>query len=599
MPTSLNIQYLLEGYRTEAFTPTDVIDHVLGHIAAYHKLDPAIWIHRLNREELLEYVDALESKSIDELPLYGIPFAIKDNIDLADHPTTAACPDFAYTPKDSAHVVQRLIDAGAIPIGKTNLDQFATGLVGVRSPYGIPGCVFDQDYVSGGSSSGSSVSVAAGLVSFSLGTDTAGSGRVPAMINNLIGLKPTRGLLSNSGVVPACRSLDCVSIFALTSGDAAHVLDAAQGYDENDTFSRPRGTALTRFPDGNQSFRFGLPAKDQLEFFGDAETEILFDEAVQRLKSIGGIAVPIDLESFLETARLLYEGPWVTERRLAVGEFADQNPKSLHPVTRQIVMGGDGYTARDSFNAYYRLKELKRQTAPLWKDIDLFITPTAGTHYTKADLDAEPIKYNSNLGYYTNFVNLLDLAALATPSGFTSKGLAFGITLIAPPWSERSLLRLSDVFHRASNLHMGATDQALPAVIDTVSADDDFINVAVVGAHLSGLPLNGELTSRGARFVCAANTAKHYQLFALDGIPKRAGMVRKQDGAAIKVEIWALPKSQCGAFLAGIPYPLGLGSLELEDGSWVTGFVCEAEATQSAEDITAFSGWRAYQGHNN
>jgi len=595
MSLSLDIQSLLAGYRSGTFTPEEIIERVLERADAYHELDPAVWIHRLEREELLGYARALGNKSIDDLPLYGIPFAIKDNIDLAGHPTTAACPDFTYIPEQNAHVVQRLIDAGAIPIGKTNLDQFATGLVGTRSPYGMPGCVFDRDYVSGGSSSGSSVAVAAGLVSFSLGTDTAGSGRVPAMINNLVGLKPTRGLLSNAGVVPACKSLDCVSIFALTSADAGAVLRSAQGYDEADTFSRPRSAGPARFPDGNGAFRFGLPDKAHLEFFGDTETEALFDASVQRLIDLGGEAVPMDLGPFLETARLLYEGPWVTERRLAVGDFADNNPDALHPVTRQIVMGADGYTARDSFNAYYRLKELKRQTQGLWRDIDLFVTPTAGTHYTKADLQAEPIKYNSNLGYYTNFVNLLDLSAVAAPAGFTSKGLAFGVTFIAPPWAEASMLSLSDAFHRTADLPMGGTNIVLPSESASTVKDDDFIEIAVVGAHLNGLPLNGELTGRGARFVCATETASQYQLFALGGTPERPGMVRATDGAAIKVEVWALPKAQCGGFLAGIPYPLGLGSLELADGSWVKGFMCEAEATKSAQDITTFGGWRAYQ----
>lgn len=443
MPIDLSIQSLRERYLSGKLTPKALVEQLdasMGLEDMHH-----IWIRRLNRQEMLAYADKLEDIDPETLPLYGIPFAIKDNIDLAGIPTTAGCPDFAYLPEKSATVVQQLLDAGAIPVGKTNLDQFATGLVGMRSPYGACCNSIDPEYISGGSSSGSAVSVALGLASFSLGTDTAGSGRVPAAFNNLIGHKPTCGLLSTSGVVPACRTLDCVSIFAGNAADAALVLKVAQGFDALDPYSLRQISGKTL----GSSFRFGVPQETQLEFFGNQETPQLFRDAVQRLQSLGGQPVVIDFAPFLETARLLYEGPWVAERYAAIKSFIEARPEALFPVTRQIIGGATKFSAVDTFSALYRLKALQRLNEPVWNDIDVLLTPTAGTIYTIAEVEADPVRTNSNLGYYTNFMNLLDLAAIAVPAGFQSNGLPFGVTLAAPAFSDAALLQLAGQLHAA------------------------------------------------------------------------------------------------------------------------------------------------------
>ena len=438
LQTKLNISTLRQHYLAGSLTPSALVEELDTRIGTE---DPHhIWIRRLSKQEMLAYAQKLEGRDPASLPLYGIPFAIKDNIDLGAIPTTAACPDYAYTPEKSATVVQKLIDAGAIPVGKTNLDQFATGLVGVRSPYGAGRNAFNPDYISGGSSAGSAVSVALCLASFSLGTDTAGSGRVPAAFNNLVGHKPTCGLLSTSGVVPACRTLDCVSIFALNAADAAAVMDVAQGYDDADPYSR---RATPGRPALGSRFRFGVPHDEQLEFFGNPETPGLFRAAVERLRSLGGEAVTIDFTPFLETARLLYEGPWVAERYAAIREFIETKPDALFPVTRQIIGGATRFSAADTYAALYRLKALQRRTEPVWNDIDVLLTPTAGTIYTVAEVEAEPVRCNSNLGYYTNFMNLLDLSAVAVPAGFQSNRLPFGITICAPAFSDQMLLKLA------------------------------------------------------------------------------------------------------------------------------------------------------------
>lgn len=438
MIENLEISALRQQYLSGALTPTklvEVLDARIGHDEPHN-----IWIRRLTKDEMLAYAKQLEGKSPADLPLYGIPFAIKDNIDLAGIPTTAACPDYAYTPEKSATVVQRLIDAGAIPVGKTNLDQFATGLVGVRSPYGPGRNAFDPEYISGGSSSGSAVSVALGLASFSLGTDTAGSGRVPAAFNNLVGLKPSCGVLSTTGVVPACRTLDCVSIFAKTPCDADAVFAVAQGFDAEDAYSRPAESAPA--PLGPQ-FRFGVPKRNQLEFFGNPDTPALFDAAVKKLQALGGERVEIDFAPFLDTACLLYEGPWVAERYAAIREFIEHKPDALFPVTRQIISGATRFSAADTFASLYKLKAMQRKTAPMWNDMDVLLTPTAGTIYTIAEVEADPVRTNSNLGYYTNFMNLLDLCAVAVPAGFQANGLPFGVTLAAPAFSDSLVLGLA------------------------------------------------------------------------------------------------------------------------------------------------------------
>jgi allophanate hydrolase len=591
LPQSLDIQTLLDGYRTARFTPQAVMEAVLQRIEQAPGRN--VWITRLTMTQLQPYLDNLRRRSPDDLPLYGVPFAIKDNIDLAGIATTAGCPAYAYTPGESAYVVQLLIDAGAIPVGKTNLDQFATGLVGTRSPYGAGVNSFDERYISGGSSSGSAVAVATGLVSFALGTDTAGSGRVPAAFNNIIGLKPSRGLISTRGVVPACRSLDCVSIFTLTSDDADTVLRISARYDSADAWARQAPAAGWSF--NTEHFRFGVPREDQLAFFGNREAQALFHQAVERLKLLGGEAVTLDFTPFLAAARLLYEGPWVSERYAAIEDFIEQQPEALLDVTRGIIAAGKQARAVDVFKALYQLMAHRRSSEKCWNEVGLIVTPTAGTIYRIEEVNADPVRLNSQLGYYTNFMNLLDLGAVAVPAGFQADGLPFGVTLFAPAWSEAVLLALADRLHRSAGVDAGATGQALPAAAGRRPAAHGCVPVAVCGAHLAGLPLNGQLTERGAWCMLRTRTSSNYRLYALPGgPPQRPGLVREINSAAIEVEVWALPAEQVGGFLQLIPAPLGLGKVELADGSWVNGFICEPCALDGAVDISAFGGWRAW-----
>jgi allophanate hydrolase len=565
---------------------------VLDRIAA--RGDDKVWIHLAKREALEARAGALEARGPEGLPLYGIPFAIKDNIDVAGTPTTVACPEFGYTPRESAPVVQALLDAGAIAIGKTNLDQFATGLVGTRSPYGACGNAFDSKYISGGSSSGSGVAVAAGLVSFSLGTDTAGSGRVPAAFNNIVGLKPTKGLLSTRGVFPACRTLDCVSVFGLTAEDVQAVLAVTRGFDAEEPFSRrPRVRGLP----GIAECRFGVPRRDQLEFFGNEDAEQLFGAALEELERLGARRVEIDFSPFVEAARLLYGGPWVAERYLAIKEFFDRHAEAVFPVTREIIGGAAKYTASDGFAAQYRLEELRRRAEPVWDETDVMVTPTSGTIYTIEEVSADPVRLNTNLGYYTNFMNFLDLAAIAVPAGFQKNGLPFGITLAAPAFSDEGLCALGGVVHRRLVERMGATAATIPPLsVGPPAAQPGIVKLAVCGAHMSGLPLNHQLTERGGRLLETRRTAPRYRLFALGGFsPPRPGMVRTESGGhAIEVEVWALPTESVGTFVDGIPPPLGIGTVELESGELVRGFVCEAYAVSGAEDVSRLGGWRAY-----
>lgn len=602
---SLDINTLLQGYRDKSFTVQDVLDLVERRIDSQPNHNA--WITLLTKQQIAAYVDQLGEFDPDSKPLYGIPFAIKDNIDLAGVPTTAACEEYTYIPDKHAFVVQCLVDAGAIPIGKTNLDQFATGLVGTRSPYGAGKNSFNPDYVSGGSSSGSSVALAMGQVSFSLGTDTAGSGRVPAAFNNLVGLKPTRGWLSTSGVVPACRSLDCVSVFALCSDDARQVLDVAGRFDSDDEYARRPPVSEPAFDaasDRPGSFSFGVPRTDQLAFFGNVEGEKLFHQAVARLEALGGTKREVDFEPFLQAARLLYEGPWVSERYVAIESFIQKQADAMHPVTHSIIGGGADPLAADAFRSQYRLAQLRRQTESVWDELAFMLTPTAGRCYTIDEVEADPVTLNSNLGYYTNFMNLLDFSALAVPAGFESNGLPFGVTLFAPAYTDRALMAVGDRLHRALVTTQGATDLPLPEkAVSSKLLPEGWTTVAVCGAHLSGLPLNYQLTERGAYLLEATRTSADYRLYALPGGPPyRPGMVRAAAGENIEIEIWAIPLDRFGSFVAGIPYPLGIGMVETEAGQWTQGFVCEShalfearsESGSEAEDITHLHSWREY-----
>ena len=591
---SLDIGTLQQAYADGRWTPLQVVEQVTTTIGD----DPhAAWIHRVDATSLRERAQALMARGPEGLPLWGIPFAIKDNIDLAGVPTTAGCPAYAYTPAASATVVQRLLDAGAIAIGKTNLDQFATGLNGTRSPYGACRNAFNPDFVSGGSSAGSAVSVALGHASFSLGTDTAGSGRVPAGFNHLVGLKPTLGLLSTQGVVPACRSLDTVSIFALTAQDAQQVLAVAHAHDPHDAYSRPAQPHGFDFGQA-ATWRMGIPRADQLQFMGDAGYAACFAAALEHAKTLGAELVEIDFEPFFETARLLYEGPWVAERYQAIRAFIDAQPESVFPVTREILLGGAKPLAADAFAAQYRLRALAQRCASVWAAIDCMLLPTSPTIHRIATVLAEPIARNSDFGTYTNFVNLLDYAAIAVPAGFRTDGLPFGVTFVAPAHQDQPLLHLAQRWQRGlvgQAATLGTTGLAATPFDPVNAVPSGQVHVAVCGAHLKGQPLNHQLTSRGAHWVQSTTTAPEYRLYALpDG--RRPGLVRvAEGGTAIEVEVWALPVTEFGSFVDGIPAPLGIGRTLLADGSSVAGFICEPDGIRGARDVSAFGGWRAYR----
>tara|TARA_R110000824_G_scaffold118960_2_gene271605 strand:- start:228516 stop:230327 length:1812 start_codon:yes stop_codon:yes gene_type:complete len=572
-----------DGVRVE-----DVVNEVLRRMDAYE--DKAVWIARADRDNLLARARELDAMSPEvrcRQPLFGTVFAVKDNIDVAGLPTSAACPAYSYHPVESAEVVKHLVAAGAIVLGKTNLDQFATGLVGTRSPHGAPRSVFNAEYISGGSSSGSAVAVAAGLASFALGTDTAGSGRVPAAFNNIVGLKPSKGLLSTRGVVPACRSLDCVSIFALNTEDAEAVFRQAAVFDPLDSYSRalmPSDPVVAGAP-----FTFAAPRAADLQFFGDSEAERLFGEAITRLEDLGGRARRIDFSPFREAANLLYEGPWVAERTAAIGKFIDANIKDVDPVVAGIIQGGRKRTSVETFEAFHRLQALSRTISTIMSDIDVLVVPTAPTIYRVSDVLAEPVKLNSRLGTYTNFMNLADLSGIAVPAGIGANGLPFGITLVAPAFAEASVLELAARFHSALGISSGGP------LLQAKAEDAAFIELAVVGAHMSGLPLNHELTSRGGMFVERGRTAAAYRFYALaGGPPYRPGLVRMHGGGQIEIEVWRLPRAAMGDFMAGVPSPLCIGTLELANGKLVKGFLCEANGLEGAEEITRFGGWRAY-----
>lgn len=596
---SLSIEDIHQQYKNGSLTPQALLADIKTRIEKYP--DHNIWIHVLDDTELASYLSRLEDKEIDELPLYGIPFAIKDNIDLAGVPTTAGCTEYSYTPEQSAFTVQLLLDAGAIPIGKTNLDQFATGLVGTRSPYGAVRNSFNPEYISGGSSSGSSVSVALGLVSFSLGTDTAGSGRVPAAFNNLIGLKPTKGCFSTSGVVPACRSLDCVSVFTLNPDDAETVFDVLDKYDADDSYARKTESCFVK-ETNHGKIKIGLPLPGQLLFFDDKEYKNLFDTFVNSIPSDKYDVVRIDFSSFIEAATLLYQGPWVAERYAAIEGFIENNIDALFPVTKEIISPAKNINAVDAFKSFYQLQEYKRQADNVLEHVDIILTPTTGTHYRIDEVNNDPVQTNSNLGYYTNFMNLLDFSALAIPAGFKQDGLPFGVTLFADSFKDKFLLKQAKVLMNNKMHKSGATEfgWAVNKAEQKTGISDvkqgTTIDIAVCGAHLSGMPLNHQLIERDAILIKACKTAGSYRLYALaGGPPYRPGLIKvNEDGVAIDVEVWRMPLQNFGSFMLGIPHPLGIGKAELDDGSEVNSFICEAFAINDAEDITRFGNWRNY-----
>jgi allophanate hydrolase len=584
---------IVAAHRAGTLTPAQTVARSYARIREYN--DPAVFISLRDEKQALSEAEALSAKDPAQLPLYGVPVGVKDNIDVAGLPTTAACPAFSYSPAHDATSVARLRAAGAIIIGKTNLDQFATGLVGVRSPYGIPNNPLRGDLIPGGSSSGSGVAVSAGLVPLTLGTDTAGSGRVPAMLNNIVGLKPSLGLISTAGLVPACRTLDCVSVFSLTVDDAMAALKAMAGPDGADPYSRNRPLAdITPFP---ASLRLGVPRNGQLIFFGDKASENAYGEALRRWTALGATLVEFDLEPFYETARLLYEGPWVAERYLVIRNLLASSPDAIHPVTREIIIAGARLSAADTFAALYRLQALRKIAERAFAGIDAVVLPTTPTVYTTAQVLANPLELNSRLGTYTNFVNLLDLCGLALPAAIRPDEIPFGITLLAPAGQDAQLASIGRVFHADTKLTMGARGLPQPPLAALpAGVRGDELAIAVVGAHLSGMALNGELKTLGGRLLEAARTAPDYKLYALDTVPPKPGLLRVAagTGTSINLEVWALSAAAFGKFVAAIPPPMAIGTIALSDGRNVKGFIVEPAAIDGARDISAFNGWRAF-----
>ncbi len=580
---------LKQAYANATLLPSDLINQVLVRIEAAHR--PEIWISQVAPTLLHQQAQALDKLLQEEgpavlsrLPLFGVPFAVKDNIDVAGMNTTAACPAFSFLAERSATVVEKLQAAGAILIGKTNLDQFATGLVGARSPYGAVRNAVNPDYVSGGSSSGSGVAVALGLVSFSLGTDTAGSGRVPAGLNGIVGLKPTRGLISTRGVFPACRTLDCVSIFARHVADAWSVTQVAAGYDAEDSYSRKVQMA------GGKQRRYRIAVPAQLEFFGDRHAEKAFTDSLEQIRQRPDCIVDtIDFQAFTEAAALLYQGPWVAERLAAVGDFYSQHKDAMNPVVAGIIGQGANYSAVDAFNGHYKLAALRRTAETALADFDFLLVPTTPTMPTLAALEKEPVQLNSQLGYYTNFVNFFDMAALSVPALPRADGLPAGLTLIGAAGSDHLLAAAAACLLPAQQTGCAVASQVLPF-------NEPTVQLAVVGAHLEGQPLNWQLQERGARKLETTQTAPCYQLVALPNTtPAKPGLARlAEGGCAIEIEIWEMPLRRFGEFVADVPAPLAIGSLETQAGQWVKGFVCEPIGLVGATDISGYGGWRAY-----
>jgi len=578
-------------YLDSPIKPRERITALLRRLRA----DDAAWIVRAEPGDLEAQFARLDTADAASLPLYGVPFAVKDNIDVCGWPTTAACPAFAYLPERNASVVKRLLAAGAVCVGKTNLDQFATGLVGTRSPYGEVPNSFDAAYVSGGSSSGSASVVARGLVPFALGTDTAGSGRIPAGFNNLVGLKPTPGSVPMQGVLPACRSLDVVSIFALTVADAAQVMALIEGGDALAPMQRhaPRPAWF-----GDGAVRFAVPAAAQLD--AALGYDLAYAHALARLEAFGKGPNAIDMRLFFEVAKLLYDGPWVAERYAVVEPLMQRDPSAIDPVVRGVIEAARDHDAVSAFRGRYALETLRAAIEPLWREFDVLVVPTAPTCPTRAQVAADPVARNSALGLYTNFVNLLGLAAIAVPAGFTEAGLPFGMTFIAPGGSDAALAALAARWEAQQSLPLGARLRAAtPADRNAIArpASAPTLEIAVVGAHLAGMPLHGQLVERGCRLVERTSSAPSYKLFALPGTtPPKPGLARvASGGAAIELEVYEMPQDAVGSFLALIPAPLGLGSVQLANGRWVKGFICEPWALEGAEDITRHGGWRAYR----
>lgn len=598
----MTVTGLSKAYASGELKPATVLDTIRKNCEQYESHN--IFIRLLSEDELQPYLTELSKSSPSELPLWGIPFVLKDNIDLAGIPTTAACESFAYTPSESATVVKNLLRAGAIPVGKANLDQFATGLNGTRSPYGACRNSFNPDFVSGGSSSGSAVSVALGLASFSLGTDTAGSGRIPAGFNNLLGVKPTRGLVSASGVVPACRSLDCVSIFSFNADDANIILSVMEGYDETDAYSRKNAVNNSHKHYGYRTgdLLVGVLSEGDLRFFNDSEYADAYQASINALGENGFTFVEIDYAPFDEVARLLYEGPWVAERYIATLPLIKDNPAAMNATVRTIIEPGGQPPATALFEAEYRLHALKQRCMHQLEPLDCLLTPTAGAHFTIEQMLGNPIQHNSELGYYTNFVNLLDLSAVSVPTKLTPRNMPFGLTLVGRPFQDRDLLSIANRIQQAMPLPIGALPIQQPMLSSALVDQSRTADIVVCGAHMSGLELNWQLTERGATLKEVTTTTEHYSLYKLAGSDKlassgiqRPALVEDQlDGQCIEIEIWTMPLANLGSFVTGIPAPLGLGKVNCVDGRTLSGFICVEGGLGDSENISKYGGWRSY-----
>lgn len=582
--TRLSAATIARDVQTGARSAFSIAEDVVARCADYSTVQPHVWIARHSDDDIREAAKTIDARVArgENLPLAGVPYAAKDNIDAAGLPTTAACPAFSHMPEVSAEVIRLLEAAGALLIGKTNLDQFATGLVGARSPYGAPTCVFNHAYVSGGSSSGSSVSVAAGLTAFALGTDTAGSGRVPAAFNHLIGYKPTKGRWSTRGLLPACRSLDCITAFANDVADAQLIDSVLNVFDAGDPYSRhAQAYSASAKP------RIGFAPRADLDFDGDAESKALYETSIAQITKLATATSQVDIAPLLDCAKLLYEGPWVAERTAALMPLLRANPGAIHPTVRAIVEKGLIFNAVQTFEAQYALQHYLRIAEAMWREIDILVLPTTPTIFTLDAVRADPIALNSKLGRFTNFVNLLDMSAIAVPAGFRPNGTGFGVTLIGPAWAEPALFDLAQRY--MESFAMPAT----PPLDLTPRAEG--VTLAVVGAHLQGMPLHHQLADRNARFIGATKTAPSYKLYAMPTTPPKPALVHDASGSAIEVEIYELSTEAFGRFVAEIPAPLAMGTVTLADGAEIKGFVAEPRALQGAEDITKFGGWRAYR----
>lgn len=587
----LTIASLRSAY-AQGTKPEEIIEQVYSRIDEIG--DTGIFLCLFPKEELRATAARLGEFNPD-LPLWGIPFVIKDNIDVAGKPTTAACPDFTYLPDQTAFVVKRLQAAGALLLGKTNLDQFATGLVGMRTPYGAPKNTFDPDIVPGGSSSGSAVAVAHGMASFSLGTDTAGSGRVPAALNNIVGLKPTLGALSSTGVVPACRSLDTVSIFALTVADAYEVFSVAAEYDAADPFSKK--IATPNLVQHDHRPKIGIPSRNSIRFEGDTAQAENFSSTIERLETQGAEITEIDFKPFYEIAEMLYFGPWVAERYVATESLISANPDALLPLTRKIIASAEGFSAADTFKGFYKLQDLMREVTPAIASCDALCVPSIPTFARIADLEADPMGPNNMLGTYTNFVNLMNLCAITVPAPFRADGRPGSVTFIAPAEADAEVASLGSLIEAWGDRKLGATTWPFKGISLTEGASNQVVRIAVCGAHMSGLPLNHTMTEIGARFVRAEKTANDYKFYALPSVKvARPGLVRTAAGrgASVALEIWDIPEHKFGGFMKTIPAPLSIGTIKLSSGENVNGFLCEAVAAEGGQDITELADWRKY-----